>query len=111
MYQGEVAQIQNQLFSHLPIKPDAKVIEYLARPIESLSVQDAINELTEKYNFKGLVAFNQLLLFSSDMYIHKYPYSYLVQINDLNITSTLVSTYGDEATLCMVKGLRNSMNE
>lgn len=111
MYQREVAQIQNRSFRNFPIQPDDKVIEYLARPIESLGVQDAINELTEKYNFKGLAAFNQLLLFSSDRYIHKFPHIYLVQINDLNITSMLVSTYADEATLCIVKGLLNSMNE
>ena len=85
---------------------EAKVLRYFARPIASMDVQLAKNNLMKVYDLEEQLARDIIHRLNVPCYIAVFPNTYCVKIEDGALSSTLVSTYGDETTLRLLSNMR-----
>ena len=79
-----------------------------ARPIVSLTVEDATDELKKAYTISQEEASRILSCIVQPCFVATFPYTYRLEVHDGVLTSTLVSTYGEESTLRLLRDLRES---
>ena len=79
-----------------------------ARPKVSLTVKDATEEFEKAYTISQEEASRILSCISRVCSVATFPYTYRLEVHDGVLTSTLVSTYGEESTLRLIRELRES---
>ena len=85
---------------------DDRVIHYFARPIVSVDVALAKDDLKNICRLDEENALDVIKRLNTPCYIGVFPNTYCVKIENGTVSSTLVSTYGDDSTLKLLSRMR-----